>query len=159
MSQVSRSYQSAALNTSITEGTGRRLVGRDLHADALVMLEREQVIDDLEALLALGVVDAAEIDQLLELALRLVAQVAQHALDRAGLHAERQLAAHQGGVEQNVAERRRDLLEEVAQGFFALGQGHDRHGAARLARGAGAREAQRSIVPVRWILRCSRRMP
>ncbi len=76
-----------------------------------------------------------------------------------GLHAQRQLAAGDGGLQQKgVAERRRDLVQELAQGFFALGEGRDGHGFPALGLG-GDRRPQRSIVPVRWILRCSKRIP
>src|SRR5262245_48136574 len=55
----------------------RGLVGHDLHADALVVLEAEQIVDDVEALLTLRPVDTADIDELLEEAARIVAQEGQ----------------------------------------------------------------------------------
>ena len=58
-------------------GNRRRLVGRDLDPDAPIQLGRQQLIDDLEALLALGIVDAADVGEADELALGIVAQERQ----------------------------------------------------------------------------------
>src|SRR5258707_480608 len=52
----------------------RRFVGRDLDANPLVVLEAEQIVYDVEALLALRPVDTADIDELLEQAPWIVAQ-------------------------------------------------------------------------------------
>ena len=45
------------------DGTGVVLVGLDLQADALVLVRRQQVVDHVEALLALRIVDAADVDE------------------------------------------------------------------------------------------------
>src|SRR5689334_20064764 len=58
---------------------GRLFAGRNLEADPLVVLEAQQVDDDFEALLALRIVDAAEIDQHAEEAFRVVVEEAAHA--------------------------------------------------------------------------------
>ena len=55
-------------------GTGVCGVGLDAHADAVVQPRAQQVIDDVEALLAVGIVDAANVDQAAEAAERIVAQ-------------------------------------------------------------------------------------
>ena len=157
MSQTSRSYQLAEPNTPVTDGTGVASSVVDLDPDALVVLEREQVIDHLEALLALRIVDAAQIDQHLEPTVRLVAQIGQYPHDRAGLDQEGQLAADHGAAAEHVAQRRSDLVEQLTQRVGALGDGHDGHGA--LTRRRSPLPDQRSIVPVRRIFRCSKRTP
>lgn len=48
-------------------GHGRRFVGIRLHADAGVMTDAEEVVDDLEALLAAGIVDSCNRADLCEL--------------------------------------------------------------------------------------------
>src|SRR5262245_11179197 len=58
-------------------GNGRHrrvLVGPDLDADALIELQGQQVIDDVEPLRTIGPIDAANIHQQLELAFGIVAQ-------------------------------------------------------------------------------------
>src|ERR1041384_7313648 len=78
------------------QGRGRRhrrgLVSRDLDADALVVLEAEQIVDDVEALLALGPIDAADVDELLEQAARIVAQESEERDDPVRRRLEHQLA-------------------------------------------------------------------
>src|SRR3989337_1815421 len=51
-----------------------RRIGLGAHADAVVQPRAEQMIDDVEPLLPLGVVDAANVDQAAEAAERIVAQ-------------------------------------------------------------------------------------
>ena len=115
------------------------------------------MIDHLEALLALRVVDPAHVDQHLEPTVRLIAQIGQHAHDRASLDQEGQLAPDHRAVAEHVAQRRSDLVEQFTQGVGALDAGQDGHGAFLAA---GRRSPhQRSIVPVRRIFRCSNRMP
>ena len=63
MSKVSRSNQSAPGNTSMIDGTGVVLVGLDLHPDALVLGERQQMVDHVEAPLALRPVDRGDVDE------------------------------------------------------------------------------------------------
>ncbi len=57
-----------------TDGTGDLFVGFQLYADAVVQLHREQMIDDIEAHRAFGIIDAAHVHQSCELAARIVAQ-------------------------------------------------------------------------------------
>ena len=56
------------------EGTGLVLADLDLHADALVLVRRQQMIDDVEAALAAGPVDRGDVDEAHELAALVVAQ-------------------------------------------------------------------------------------
>ena len=76
----------------MTDGTGVSSSVSDLHADAAVLVGRQQVIDHVEALLALGIVDAADVDEADEAAFGIVAQEGQHADDLGGLGLQRQLA-------------------------------------------------------------------
>src|SRR5262249_3781877 len=62
-----------------------------LDSQALVLARGEQVIDHVEALRALGIVDAAHIDKLLELAPAVITQLPQHIKDVLGWHDHRQL--------------------------------------------------------------------
>ena len=55
------------------------------------MIQAEQVVDDLEALRPLGIVDAADVDELLEPAVRIVAQEGEHADDRLAPRHDREL--------------------------------------------------------------------
>ena len=65
MSNTSRSSQPAT-GTDAGDARHRRvLVGRDLDADAVVLGQRQQVVDDLEPLGALGIVDPGDLHQLL----------------------------------------------------------------------------------------------
>src|SRR5262249_8974856 len=50
------------------------LVGLELQPDALVEAHAEEVIDDLEAQLSVGIVDAANVAQDREVAVRIIAQ-------------------------------------------------------------------------------------
>ena len=81
----------------------RRLVGLDAHADAVVQPGAQQVIDHIEALLALGVIDAANVDQAAEAALRIVAQefddvgTIARAIDLDGQLAKRDLGGKNAG--------------------------------------------------------------
>ena len=79
------------------------------------------MIDHFEARLALRIVDAADVDQHLEQAVRLVTQEDQDPGDRGGLHAQGQLPARHAAFEQDVTQGQRDLLEEFAQRLFTLG--------------------------------------
>ena len=61
----------------MTLGTGVSSSAVDLHPDAVVLVGAEQMIDDVEALLALGIIGAANVDEADEAAFRIVAQEAQ----------------------------------------------------------------------------------
>ena len=59
------------------QGSARvRLVGPDAHANAMIQPGAEQMVDDVEALFAVGIVGAANIDQAAEAAERIVARAA-----------------------------------------------------------------------------------
>src|SRR5262245_18751206 len=78
-----------------------------LDPKALILARREQMIDHIEALRAFGIVDAANVDQLLELALAVIVQDRQHLWDVLGLNdhgelAKRHLIAHQLATQQGV---------------------------------------------------------
>ena len=64
-------------------------VDPDLHADAQIVTDTEQVIDHIETWLAMGVIDAADINQHLEMAGAVVAQEFHNALQRLDRHPER----------------------------------------------------------------------
>ena len=51
-----------------------RLVGLDAHADAVIQPRAQQMVDHVEALLSVGIVGAANIDQAAEVAERIVAE-------------------------------------------------------------------------------------
>ena len=78
MSKASRSNQSAQGKTLRGGGHRRVLVGLHLHADAVVLDHRQQVVDHVEAAGPLGIVGAADVHQLMEAAVGIVAQVGQH---------------------------------------------------------------------------------
>src|SRR6185437_573275 len=69
-----------------------RLVRGGLDPDALVELHAQEVVDDVEALGPLGIIDAADIDQHLEEAFRIVAQKSEQPRDRGALDRHRELA-------------------------------------------------------------------
>ena len=79
-------------------GTGVAASVLRAHADAVVRPWAEQMVDDVEAPLALGIVGAANVDQAAEAAAGIIAQEGDHlgellALDLDGELAERHLPA------------------------------------------------------------------
>ena len=62
-----------------------RLVGFELEPDALVEMHAQQVVDDIEARLAVGIIDAANVAEQREAAFRVVAQESQHPQQRLAL--------------------------------------------------------------------------
>ncbi len=62
------------------------LVGHRLDADALIELHAQQVVDDVEPLGPFGIIDAADVDQDLEQAFRIVAQEGEQSRHRLALH-------------------------------------------------------------------------
>jgi hypothetical protein len=93
----------------------RRLVRHELHADALVVLDAEQIVDHVEALLALRPVDTADVDQLREQALGIVAQIGQQRdhLVRRGV--EHQLAKTSFGLRDHTHLRLDDVVAEFLE--------------------------------------------
>ena len=96
-------------------GHRRHLVGLDLDADARVPARRQEVVDDVEPLLAAGIVDPAEIDEADELAAAVVAQKRQHARDRLGRHHDRQLAIGDLPGRDRRSERGGDVIAESGE--------------------------------------------
>ena len=97
------------------------------------------MIDHVEALLAVGIVDAADVDEADEAAFGIVAQEGQHADDLGGLGLQRQLAIGIGRAGDRGTQFRGDVIAQVLQGF--------------------SHSSQRSMVPVRRIFFCNCRMP
>jgi hypothetical protein len=149
-SQASRSNQPAEGKTPVTDGTGVSSSVVTFTRMRWLWLQAQQVIDDVEALLALRIVDAADVDQLLELAVRVVAQKVSTARDRSAADDDRQLA---------VAIRLRSPITIArAHGLPGARQaGSSQPSSFRHV--ASARLAQRSNVPVRRIFFCSCSMP
>ncbi len=116
---------------------GHRFVGRDFYSNPLVVLQAEQIVDDVEALLALWPIDATDVDELLEQALWVVTQEREQTDQLVGRALQHQFA------EANVAARHRTggRLDDVVAKFLQ-----------RLIH-------QRTSVPVRRIFFWSCRMP
>ena len=115
-------------------GDGRVLVGLELHTDAAVLVGRQQMIDDVEALLAVGVVHAADVDEADETAIGIVAEEFKDADDVGGLRPDRQLAVFHLEARHRASKAGGDVLAQFLQGLS---------------------HHQRSIVPVRRIFFCS----
>src|SRR5262249_24636649 len=86
-----------------------------LDPKALILARGKQMIDHVKALGALGIVDAANVDQLFELALAVIAQDRQHLHDVLGRNdhgdlAKRYLMAHQLAAQQSL-----HMLGEVVE--------------------------------------------
>ena len=88
----------------------RRLVGRKLDPYAKVLLERQQVVDHLEALLALGVIGRGDVHELLELAVLVVAQIGQHLDDAVAMHLQRQFVVLHLRPNEDLGERQPDIF-------------------------------------------------
>src|SRR5262245_45930893 len=74
------------------DGTGVHLIDFHLHANAQVLLGRQEVIDNVEAALAARPVDSGNVDEAPELAPLVVAQKGSDLYDIAAHRADRQLA-------------------------------------------------------------------
>jgi hypothetical protein len=74
-------------------------IGPELDSDALVMGETEKIVDDIEALFALRMVNAADIHQLLELTVHIVAEKCQNANDSLAMYVYDKFVA--GKVDRN----------------------------------------------------------
>ena len=94
-------------------GHRRRLVGLHLHADATVTGGRQQMVDDVEALLARGIVDAGRFDEADEAEAGIVAQHGQHVDDRSGLRMRRSVRRRRPIAAHRAPARRRRLREFV----------------------------------------------
>src|SRR6185369_16081741 len=82
-----------------------------------IVLETEQIVDDVEALLALGPVDAADIDQLLEQAARIVTQEGQQRDQLVWRRLKHQLAQPYIRGNDRASGRLLDVLAEFLKGF------------------------------------------
>src|SRR5262249_6704794 len=67
-------------------------IGLDFQPDAVIELKAQEMVDDVEAVFARGIVDAANIDQAAEQAARIIAQIAQNVGDLVAVDLQRQLA-------------------------------------------------------------------
>src|SRR5262245_52764251 len=94
---------------------GRVRVRLALDPKALILARGEQVIDHVEASRAFWIVDATDVDQLLELALAVIAQDRQHLRDVLGLNDEGELAKRQLVAHQLAAQQGLHMLGEVVE--------------------------------------------
>ena len=78
------------------------------------MAHAEQVIDDIEARVALWVIDAAKIGKLLETAAWIVLQELEDTRDLVRARIDHELVAHDVSRAHIVAQTGRDILAEVA---------------------------------------------
>src|SRR5690606_35121100 len=95
----------------------RRLVRRELEADAYILARAEKVIDDIEALLAVRIVDPAHVDDAHEGETRIVAQEADKLHDLGGHHRQRQLAIGDRRLDDRVTALRADILGDFLKGL------------------------------------------
>ena len=105
-----------------------RLVGPDAHTDAVVQPRAQQMIDDVEALLAVGIVGAANIDRTAEAAERIVAEESDHLDQVVARDLDGQLAERDLGLEQLRAEAVREIASKLIESFVHHGSrtGSDR---------------------------------
>ncbi len=103
----------------------------------MVLGQRQQMIDHVESLGAVGIVGAADVDQLLEAAAGIVTQDGQHLDDGCGVRLDGQLVEGHGVAGDGLAGARLDQLAEPVQLLVARAIAH------------------RSMVPVRRIFFCS----
>ena len=68
----------------------------NLYPDTLIVRQRKKIIDNLETLLSTREIGAADVDQLPELAVLVVAQKLQHLQDRLARNDQRELVISQG---------------------------------------------------------------
>jgi hypothetical protein len=94
----------------------------------------QQVIDDLETLLATRIVDPADVHQLSELTIRVVAQKGQHADDRRTLHGNDQFAKRDPGRQNVVGQRRLDVIAQFLKRLIGHDPGLPVYRAMRLPR-------------------------
>src|SRR5262249_17343659 len=86
-----------------------------LDPQPLVLARGEQMVDHIKALRALGIVHAANVDQLLELALAVVAQDRQHLGDVLGFNDQGELAKRHLVAHRLAAQQRLHMLGEVVE--------------------------------------------
>ena len=93
-------------------GHGCRLIGAQLDPDTLVLAQAQEMIDHLEAPLAARIIDAADIDQLAELAIGVVTQEGQHRDDGVPVHRDGQLALRDLGARYHFRQRAKNVFAE-----------------------------------------------
>src|SRR6266567_7436935 len=98
-------------------GHRRRLVGLHFDPDALVPLRRKQMVNHIEALLALRPIDRGDVDDAPEQATLVVAQELHHANDIGDVGGERELPERDRMGARGSAERRNDGVSELFQRF------------------------------------------
>jgi hypothetical protein len=79
------------------------------------MARREEVIDHVEALLASRIIDAADVDEGIEQAARIIAQEGQHAHDVVARHQDRQFAVGDLAVEDGRPKRVGEVVAKLLQ--------------------------------------------
>src|SRR5262245_53475502 len=99
-------------------GNRCRLVDLGLDANAQVLLGREQMVDDVEALFAARPVDRGDVDQAPELAALVVAQKGGDLHDVADDGADRQLAVLYPVAYDRARQRAGDCLAEFIERFI-----------------------------------------
>lgn len=91
-SQASRSPPIGRTEDSGHRGNRRSLFDLGLHPNPNVLSQAKQVVDDVEAWLATGIIHPADVHQLLELEIYVIAQEGQDLYDRIRFHREHKLA-------------------------------------------------------------------
>ena len=123
------------------------VVGRDLDPDPPVQLRRQQMIDDVEPLLALRIIGPRDVDDRDEPGRRIVAKELQGFIEARRIDGQRQLAECENGIQHRARRRggkfRCDGLKLVV------------HSPKRSGLFSAPAVPQRSIVPVRRIFFCS----
>ena len=132
---------------------GGAVVGHGLHPDPPIVARRQEMDHDIEPHLTLRVVDAAEVDEVDEQAGRVVAEVSQQPDVVGRTDLERQFVVGDDGLDAALAEPGDDRAAE-----FLMRRCHGVRHLDCLSPPV-SKAAQRSIVPVRRIFRCSSRKP
>src|ERR1700722_18144773 len=97
----------------IDHGVNRRfLVRLQFYPDAAIFRQRQQMIDDIEALLALRPIDAANVDQDGKIAFGIVAQEFEYPHDLAGFDIENELVERNARAAYSAGKRRGKFLAE-----------------------------------------------
>jgi hypothetical protein len=91
------------------------LAGFDFHPDPLVLVRAQEMVDDVEALLALWIVDTTNINEADETAFGVVAEIGQNLDDRPSLGGEGQLVQGYGRACHPTFEVGRNPLAQVVQ--------------------------------------------
>jgi len=102
----------------IADRRHRRIFGGlHLDPDTLILTVAQEVVHNIESRRPVRPIDAANIDQLLELALRIVAQEHQQADQRVARRRHRQLVMGDLGSPREVRRRGDDIIAEIDKGL------------------------------------------